>query len=76
MHAESSVNPQEKLSLLTFSSSDTLIEVLLRDAACENPTAIEIVDCCNMALKVPAELEVGALTLRSKSFSKRSSVLP
>jgi hypothetical protein len=27
-------------------------------AACDNPTALEIVDCCNMALKLVAELEV------------------
>ena len=30
----------------------------LLPAACENPTALEIVDCCNMALKLVAELEV------------------
>ena len=32
-------------------------------AACDNPTALEIVDCCNMALKLVAELEVAMCAL-------------
>ncbi|KAK9915103.1 hypothetical protein WJX75_004753 [Coccomyxa subellipsoidea] len=30
---------------------------ITKQKACENPTAVEIVDCCNMALKLQAELE-------------------
>ena len=32
-------------------------------AACENPTSMEIVDCCNMGLKLRAELEVNVTAL-------------
>ena len=31
-------------------------------AACEDPNVLEIADCCNIGLKIPAEPEVGRLT--------------
>ncbi|BDA43647.1 probable signal recognition particle 19 kDa protein [Coccomyxa sp. Obi] len=37
---------------------------ITKQKACENPTAVEIVDCCNMALKLQAELE------DSKAYSR------
>ncbi len=36
--------------------------------ACEHPTAVEIVDCCNMALKLQAELEVRLHCLQPRVY--------